>query len=470
MNNKLKIFNNNINNKYKLIPFNLKLSDYREKYEAPVAKEWKNTVYFYDKNNLKNIPLNDLNLNKMIKSYFNLHLKNKFLNIKHMSLKRRHSLLRRVYVSNTEIKHTNNKVIITLYVLNTQKKVLYKRYLKSKRFFESFRSKILNIQRNFFENRIKFLKDQLIEKFLDNKFILRSSKVLEFKFELLNKIMNYSNLSFNRYIQKYVLNKFKFVRKLSIIRRHVYGYKINKFKFEEIYFLSKLNNLLVKILNKKIEYNIINLKSLVYNTDIFTKALALKLKKRRFSVMRGINSIINRAKFPKVNTVKERADLRNLKDRNLVHNVYKDGHLLSNLSSDKDFFMFLRNMYNVQNKYLRSQTLKLTSLNSNNPSYTLIGINNMRKTIQKSTFDEIQHKNMGGIRLEVRGRLTRRYRADRAVYKLKWKGGLKNIESSFNRLSSGLYRGHFKPNVTYSIANSKRRVGAFAVKGWISSK
>ena len=74
------------------------------------------------------------------------------------------------------------------------------------------------------------MKDQLIEKFLDNKFILRSSKVLEFKFELLNKIMNYSNLSFNRYIKKHVLNKFKFVRKLSIIRRHVYGYKINKFK------------------------------------------------------------------------------------------------------------------------------------------------------------------------------------------------------------------------------------------------
>lgn len=279
MNNKLKIFNNNINNKYKLIPFNLKLSDYREKYEAPVSKEWKNTVYFYDKNNLKNMPLNDLNLNKMIKSYFNLHLKNKFLNIKHMSLKRRHSLLRRVYVSNTEIKHTNNKVIITLYVLNTQKKVLYKRYMKSKRFFESFRLKILNIQRNFFENRIKVLKDKLIKSFLNNKFILRRTKVLEFKFELLNKIMNYSNLSFNRYIKNNILNKFKFVRKISIIRRHVYAYKINKFKFEEIYFLSKLNNLLVKILNKKIEYNIINLKSLVYNTDIFTKALALKLKK-----------------------------------------------------------------------------------------------------------------------------------------------------------------------------------------------
>jgi hypothetical protein len=77
---------------------------------------------------------------------------------------------------------------------------------------------------------------------------------------------------------------------------------------------------------------------------------------------------------------------------------------------------------------------------------------------------------MGGMRLEVKGRLTKRYRADRAVYKLKWKGGLKNIDSSFKGLPSVLFRGHFKPNVSYSISKSKRRVGSYAVKGWISGK
>ncbi len=472
MKNNLKIFNNNINNKYKLIPFNLKLSDYREKYEAPVSKEWKNTAYFYDKNNLKNIPLNDLNINKKIQSYFNLHFKNKFIDLKHMSLKRRHSLLRRIYVSNVEIKHTNNKAIITLYVINTQKRTLYKRYMKSKRFFESLRFNILNIQKKYFEYRIQILKYKLRESFLNNRFILKRTKALQFTFEFLNKIMNYFNISFNKYIKNNVFNKLKFVRKINVIRKHVYAYKLNRFKFEEIYFLYKLNNSLVKILNKKIEYNIINLKSLVYNTDIFTKALALKLKKRKFFVMRAINSIINRAKFPKVNTVIERADLSKIKDTNLVHNKYKDVHLLSNLNNNEDFFMFLRNMYNIHNKYLKSHTLRLTSTGLQNSSYSLIGINNkkMEKVIKRLIFNSIKHKNMGGIRLEIKGRLTRRYRADRAVYKLKWKGGLKNIESSFNRLSSVLYRGHFKPNVAYSITNSKRRVGAFAVKGWISGK
>lgn len=465
MNNKLKIFNSNINNKYKLIPFNLKLSDYRDKYEAPVSKEWKNTAYFYDKNNLKNIPLNDVNINKKIQSYFNLHFKNKFISLKDMPLRRRNSLLRRIYVSNIEIKHTNNKAIITLYVINTQKRTLYKRYMNSKRFFESLKFNILNIQKKYFEYRIQILKYKLTESFLNNRFILRRTKALQFTFEFLNKIINYFNLSFNKFIKKNIFNKLKFVKKINIIRKHVYAYKINKFKFEEIYFLYKLNNSLVKILNKKIEYNIINLKSLVYNTDIFTKALAFKLKKRKFFLMRGLNSIISRAKFPKVNTVIERADLSKLKDTNLVHNKYKDVHLLSNLKNNEDFFMFLRNMYNIHNKYLKSHTLRLTSIG-------LIGINNkkMEEVIKRLIFNSIKHKNMGGIRLEIKGRLTRRFRADRAVYKLKWKGGLKNIESSFNNLSSVLYRGHFKPNVAYSITNSKRRIGAFAVKGWISGK
>jgi len=56
------------------------------------------------------------------------------------------------------------------------------------------------------------------------------------------------------------------------------------------------------------------------------------------------------------------------------------------------------------------------------------------------------------------------------VYNLKWKGGLKNIESSYQKLSVPSFRGNKNPNVTYSMVASKRRVGAFAVKGWISGR
>jgi hypothetical protein len=77
---------------------------------------------------------------------------------------------------------------------------------------------------------------------------------------------------------------------------------------------------------------------------------------------------------------------------------------------------------------------------------------------------------MGGIRVEIKGRLTKRYRADRAISFVKWKGGLKNIDSSFQGLSSVLFRGNTNSNTSYSLLTGKRRIGAFAVKGWIGGK
>ena len=63
--------------------------------------------------------------------YFNLYFKDhKYTGSKFILLKRRRNLLRRIHVSNAEIKHTNNKAIITLYTLNREKNVLKKKYLK----------------------------------------------------------------------------------------------------------------------------------------------------------------------------------------------------------------------------------------------------------------------------------------------------------------------------------------------------
>jgi hypothetical protein len=66
--------------------------------------------------------------------------------------------------------------------------------------------------------------------------------------------------------------------------------------------------------------------------------------------------------------------------------------------------------------------------------------------------------------------LTRRFTASRSVFKLRWKGSLKNFDSSYKGLSSVILRGHVKPNVQYSIVNSKTRNGAFGLKGWVSGK
>jgi hypothetical protein len=67
-----------------------------------------------------------------------------------------------------------------------------------------------------------------------------------------------------------------------------------------------LSNLLSKIIGKKVEYNIINLKSISYNTDLFTKILALKIKKIKQGHVRRMLAVLNKAYLPTANTLQER--------------------------------------------------------------------------------------------------------------------------------------------------------------------
>ena len=455
-----KIYNNNLKQS-KTILLKKKIGDIGiTKYLPSFSKEWKNTIYSYNKNTLKNIPVNDLNINKIIKGYFNLYFKDhKYTGSKFILLKRRRNLLRRIHVSNAEIKHTNNKAIITLYTLNREKNVLKKKYLKinkkiskkliAKRYFLLYKENIEKIYKILGE-----YKDQYI--FISD--IIRKTKFIKYKLEYLNKFIKLKDLYLkkvwgvilNQYARKYL----KYLRKYDLL------YSLNQYKFNRLVFLPKLSNILNKILGKKIEYNIINLKSVAYHTDLFTNALALKLRKRRINYINSMFSILNRAYLPNINTIKERSLIKGDQKMDLFQGKFKDLKIISNMGELAPS---------------SAQTSSLSKLlDGTYPSDINNGIMHSsdanKENIHNTIYNSIGYKNMAGIRLEVKGRLTKRYRADRSIYSLKWKGGLKNVDSSFRGLSSVLFRGNSKSNVTYSIAKSKRRIGAFAVKGWIGGK
>ena len=82
----------------------------------------------------------------------------------------------------------------------------------------------------------------------------------------------------------------------------------------------------------------------------------------------------------------------------------------------------------------------------------------------------LKHNKLFGVRVEAKGRLTRRFTASRSVYKMRYKGGLKNVESSFGGLSAVILRGNIQSNVQYSFLSGSNRIGAFGIKGWVSSK
>ena len=230
---------------------------------------------------------------------------------------------------------------------------------------------------------------------------------------------------------------------------------MNKYKFENK-FLSKLNPLIARFYNKEVEFNIVNLKTLYLNSDIFTEAISLKLKNRNNRLLQVLRSSLSMVKLPKVNRIREQYSKINIKELwlNKVNNL--NINLLDSKHSTKDTLNNL--LLDLFNDY--SYINKENDENTANKSNLLLNF----------IINSLKHKNMAGARLEAKGRLTRRFTASRSVFKIKWKGSLKNIDSSYRGLSSVILRGHVKSNLQYSLINSKTRNGAFGLKGWVSSK
>jgi hypothetical protein len=407
------IFNKNINNDYKIVPFNTVINSVGEnKYFPSISKEWTNSVYYYNNNNIKNLPVYDININKLILAYFNMYFKYDFIKKRKriMSYRSRHLSLNKIHISKSEVKHTNNKAILTIYTFNKERLSLLNKVKKL---------------------RIKFFKKILFLLYLNlSKFQNKSE----------NKIQNLSTKILKLFLR----------RELKLIRSYKLRLSLNNYKFKDK-FLLKLSTILKKIYNKNVEFNIINLKSVVFNSDLFTKVLGLRIKDRNSKLLRMMYYLLNKVSLPKVNMIKERSRIIKSVDNNLLENKYKTGNLniiLNNSNLDK----LLQDTYP-----------------SVNYDYTTNSYENNNEIVN-NIFENIKYKNMGGMRLEMKGRLSKRYRADRAVFKLKWKGGLKNIDSSFKGLSTVNYRGFRNTNVQYSMFVTKRRIGAYAVKGWISGK
>jgi len=191
------------------------------------------------------------------------------------------------------------------------------------------------------------------------------------------------------------------------LRKYNILYSLNQFKFNKLSLLSVLSTILKKILPKKIEYNIINLKYFTNSPDIFTNIIALKLKRKKIRRLKEMSRVLNRTKLPRVNTIQERTFVGKIFDS--YKNKYKDLKIISNL------------------KNVNINSLLTTAINDND-----------KYDISKNVYHAIKYKNIGGIRIEVKGRLTKRYRADRSVYSLRLQGGLKNIDSSFQKMNTVL--------------------------------
>ena len=326
-------------------------------------------------------------------------------------------------LSKGEFKHTNDKVLINIYVYNRQK---YNYLYKMKKILKSLNKSLL------------FKKFKIIKK---NFSVLINRK-------LNKKIIENNNIQNNVFYKKlllYCIKKHikKSFRKQILLLYYKRLFILNKFKFKYTY-LYKMINLIEKIYNKNVEFNIINLKYFYLNSDIYTESTINKITKNRKKLVNILKKSVEKVKI-----------------------VDKKWMLSNEEHKEK---LFLQNNIEI-NKML----LFLDFENEIDPINDLLGkvhsinLDEKDNFLKMTVWRYIKNKAITGVRLEASGRLSKRHTASRSISKLRYKGSLINNDSSLKQLSSEILRGNIKTNLQYTKYNSIARIGSFGLKGWISN-
>src|SRR6201991_5052778 len=371
----------------------------------------------YNNNCLSLIPnMRKLAIN-FIKNYFYLY-NNKIeskIRRKKIYNRRRKLSINRIFLSKGEFKHTNNKVIITLFIFNKQKNnyllKLRKRYLnKFLRNVLSFKKnnviESLSSRKNIFSNRLILLK-KLKKININGTLALIDANIFKPKVaRILKDLHEKKKINKFKVVSKYV-NKFyiKLIKK-SLKRLFIYTYYrrliyINRSRFNYTY-LQYIKNKL------QVLFNFINFKYFYLNSNILSESILLKIRKNRRRLMRHLFNLEKIIKIKKKKVILDPL----IKKENLNKKKYYENR-----------FLYKKIIINLKYKYI------------------------------------------SGFRLEANGRLNRRYTASRSINKVIYKGNLLNIDSSYKGLFSILLRNNLNSNLQYTKLNSKTRIGSFGLKG-----
>jgi hypothetical protein len=315
---------------------------------------------------------------------------------------------------------------------------------KSISFYDAYSS----IMKSFINERSDYL--EKLNKYFEYLTNLVEGKILSNN----ERFLIFTNIIKNLNLYKYPsYDYYKAVADKSY-KKSLYGLryllKFNSIKFEKS-FSAKLIHLIEKLYSKKIELNIVNLRKAHLSSDILTQAIALKAKLRKKNIYSILESSLSKVDLPNVR-----------KDRLSKFNKY-------------DYFLNeIRNMYinNMFNKEIKGDSLNKLLLNYFPFATKLKRAKGLkpRINIRSHLFRSLNNLNLSGVRLEAKGRISKRFIASRSIFKVYWKGGLRNVDSSLKGLSAIMLRGNVRSNVEYSLLNSKVRTGAFGIKGWVGSK
>ena len=431
----------------------------KTKHFPPASKEWLDSVYTYNNNIIKTLPYLHKSLSNLVKGYFNLYSNRLKKNIKKHGSKRIEKMkirrsINRILVSEAELTHTNSKVVVTLYIYNSEKNYFLNKIKKIPSIYESSKTYIDKTSKSGLnlKSKLQNHKSNLLHALINKNLKLNNKTFL-------SKLDDYQD----NYIRNFVR---KFLRKeiISVYFKQLLVF--NKAKFESKYVLL-LADQIKKVYNKNVEFNFVNLKHLYLNNYIFSIAVLSKIERLariKKSFMLAIKKSLNMFKIP------------SFKSRDIYNEIYNKEMIVQNSGISDDIVKSLHNNILANTESKRSDTLDKLSIltkfsakmnpisgeldeNKNN-SYSIDKVSKLGQ-IFKST----KHKFLNGVRLEIAGRLTKRSSAARSIFKVRNKGNIRNKDSSDKGLSTVMLRGYSRSNLQYNKVYSKVRGGSFGIKG-----
>lgn len=447
--------------KKKIIKLNIKNSEGSSigitKYYPPAIQEWKDSIYAFNKNTSKIIPVANNSLYDILNSYFNMFNIKSERKIKSAYIRKWKRRLRgnKLWISKPELKHCSESIIINLYIYNKQYSVFLKKLKKLKPTWGHKRKitlkKFHNINTKLSEKSKIYYKDWLkrsINKFLKKK--LKYKKIF-FSNTFAKFLKNIDVHLLKHVFSKSYYRMTKKVFKYQILHlRYKYIIMLNKLKFSDTY-LIYIKYIIQKIYNKKIEFNIVSLKNFNFDSNILAQIVTSKLRNRKNKPLKILKTSIRKSKIETFNKYLLKVLNREILDKQnyIISNMYKENkndHLNNILKNELDI-----PIYNSADK------LNVLKKDEKDLAY--------RNMILNST----KNKSLIGIRMQASGRITRRLVAQRTACKVRYKGSLKDINSSYKGLSSVVIKGYEKSCLQYTHLSNKRKIGAFGVKGWINT-
>lgn len=394
---------------------------------TPSTKEWYNSIYTYNKNDIKALAVVDNYVIRLIRSYFSLfsRLLEKKAKLSHLRIWMRRSSLIRILVSKAEIKHTNDKIVINLYVYNRQRvfylnkiNILRKKMLRfSGKISYDSKFKLITKKSSALLHKIKYLNANLLTSLRGKTILYKYSK------NITRKLINISFLTEKLYLS---------------LKRNLF---LNNYKFKSTYIIP-LSNIMKRIYNKEIVFNIVSLKYPYLDSNIYLQLIMIRLRNRKNRIANVLNRSLINIKAPRLIRLITLSDIfasKTTKQNISIKELYNSNAKPKNVDSLSLFFK----------EYLNTH-----KNNKNNESGIL-------KSLRYKTFI--------GLRIEASGRLTKRITASRAVLKIKHVGSIRNIDSSYKGLSSTMSKGVIKSNLDFTKSYSKTRIGSYGLKGWVNS-